>query len=64
MSYPWSTPGTVSLGNIYGPSAGASNAERTSVAVAKSSGRVPSVLTLPVVIALGVLVWYAVREYN
>jgi hypothetical protein len=58
--------GTVSMGGLYGPGAGPGASVRASTTAALGTYRAaPSrgLLSLPVVAALGVLVWYVTRSY-
>jgi hypothetical protein len=59
---------TVALGNLVGPSGGIATAERASVngiARGPSNGNdLSSMLTIPIALALGVLLWYALKTYD
>lgn len=67
-SMPWHQTGTVSFASIMGPVGGQAVAERASVypirRMTNGAGIGSGILTLPVIIAMGVLVWYAVRSYE
>lgn len=60
--------GTVSFGSIVGPAAGHAVAERASVMPRRAMNNAAmmdgTILTVPVILALGVLVWYALKNYG
>lgn len=69
---PFGAPGTVALNSFYGGTSGRTKAELESRGPVRSGAAVPlpsgnnagNLLTLPVILALGVLVWYAVKTYE
>lgn len=65
---PWQQAGTVSYGSVMGPMAGQAVAERASaypMRKMRGNGQAfEGMMTLPVIIAMGVLVWYAVKSYG
>lgn len=57
---------TVAFGGIYGPAAGEAVSARASVAPGLHTGASlgSGILTIPIMVAAGVLVWYALKTYN
>lgn len=57
---------TVSFGSLYGPAAGEAVSARASVAPSGMHASIPGagMLSLPLVLAMGFLVWYALKTYD
>ena len=57
---------TVSMGNVYGPAAGEAVSARASMqpSLHTSSFGGAGMFTIPLMLAVGVLVWYALKTYD
>lgn len=63
--YPWTQAGQVGMGNIYGPSAGQAVAQRATVSPRGMATQASSsFFTIPIMLAFGVLVWYALKTFD
>lgn len=70
---PFGNPGTVNFGAFYGGTSGKTKAEISAIGPVSSRvasvpptmpGSLGNMLTIPVALALGVLVWYAIKTYE
>lgn len=72
MGSPFGNPGTVSISNMYGPVT-TTNAEQGSIGTPKrvtnitpmsGASSAGSLLTIPVMLAIGIIAWYAIKTYG